>query len=66
MNLFGTLVDSCLIILLAILCGIAIGYGMAITLREPDPAKPEPEQQDPYSIHDEIDQVIDELQKRGW
>ena len=66
MNLFGPAVDSYLIILLAILCGLAIGYGLAIALREPEQALPKSEPEDPYSIHAEIDELIDEMQKRGW
>ena len=62
MNLFGTPVDITLMLGLAILCGIAIGYGLSVAFREP---KPEPEPEDPYSIHAEIDEMIDEMQKRS-
>ncbi len=65
MNLFGTPVDITLLLGLAILCGIAIGYGLSVAFREPEP-EPEPEPEDPYSIHDDVDRTIDEMQKRGW
>ena len=65
MNLFGTPVDITLMLGLAILCGIAIGYGLSVAFREPAEPKPEPEPEDPYDIHTEIDQMIDEMQKRG-
>jgi len=64
MNLFGPAVDSYLIILLAILCGLAIGYGLAIALREPESQSHSDEE--PYDIHDDVDRTIDEMQKRGW
>jgi len=59
MNLFGTPVDINLMLGLALLCGVAIGYGLSVAFREP-------ENEEPYDIHDDVDRTIDELQKRGW